>query len=50
MIGELFPFYYFQGPPVGAIILEAPFTNMWVASISYPLLKVSDSFSQDVKV
>uniref|UniRef100_G3RKE2 Abhydrolase domain containing 12B n=1 Tax=Gorilla gorilla gorilla TaxID=9595 RepID=G3RKE2_GORGO len=26
--------------PVDAIVLEAPFTNMWVASINYPLLKI----------
>ncbi|XP_006720115.1 protein ABHD12B isoform X3 [Homo sapiens] len=30
-----------KGCPVDAIVLEAPFTNMWVASINYPLLKVS---------
>jgi len=30
-----------KGFPVDAIILEAPFTNIWVASINYPLLKVS---------
>ncbi|XP_034793430.1 protein ABHD12B isoform X4 [Pan paniscus] len=29
-----------KGCPVDAIVLEAPFTNMWVASINYPLLKV----------
>lgn len=34
-------FLYFQGSPVDAIVLEAPFTNMWTASINYPLLKVS---------
>ncbi|GAB5572848.1 protein ABHD12B [Prionailurus iriomotensis] len=28
-----------KGFPVDAIILEAPFTNIWVASINYPLLK-----------
>nr|CAE51914.1 TPA: BEM46-like 3 [Rattus norvegicus] len=28
------------GYPVDAIVLEAPFTNMWVASINYPLLKL----------
>uniref|UniRef100_A0A452RCA0 Uncharacterized protein n=1 Tax=Ursus americanus TaxID=9643 RepID=A0A452RCA0_URSAM len=37
---SLFLFYYFQGFPVDAIILEAPFTNIWVASINYPLLKL----------
>ncbi|KAF6128468.1 abhydrolase domain containing 12B [Phyllostomus discolor] len=29
-----------KGSPVDAIILEAPFTNMWTASINYPLLKI----------
>ncbi|XP_066200486.1 protein ABHD12B [Saccopteryx leptura] len=29
-----------KGSPVDAIILEAPFTNMWDASINYPLLKI----------
>ncbi|XP_026979970.1 protein ABHD12B [Sagmatias obliquidens] len=29
-----------EGFPVDAIILEAPFTNIWVASINYPLLKI----------
>ncbi|EGW15018.1 Abhydrolase domain-containing protein 12B [Cricetulus griseus] len=29
-----------SGCPVDAIVLEAPFTNMWVASINYPLLKL----------
>ncbi|CAO2586504.1 Protein ABHD12B [Lemmus lemmus] len=29
-----------KGCPVDAIVLEAPFTNMWVASINYPLLKI----------
>ncbi|XP_073751316.1 protein ABHD12B isoform X2 [Callorhinus ursinus] len=29
-----------KGFPVDAIILEAPFTNIWVASINYPLLKI----------
>ncbi|XP_006920606.1 protein ABHD12B [Pteropus alecto] len=29
-----------KGSPVDAIVLEAPFTNMWVASINYPLLKI----------
>ncbi|XP_007941888.1 protein ABHD12B [Orycteropus afer afer] len=29
-----------KGCPVDAIILEAPFTNMWVATINYPLLKI----------
>ncbi|KAM9091225.1 protein ABHD12B isoform 1-T2 [Megaptera novaeangliae] len=28
-----------KGFPVDAIILEAPFTNIWVASINYPMLK-----------
>ncbi|KAB0395035.1 hypothetical protein E2I00_016455, partial [Balaenoptera physalus] len=28
-----------KGFPVDAIILEAPFTNIWVASINYPVLK-----------
>ncbi|KAL6047335.1 hypothetical protein STEG23_024244, partial [Scotinomys teguina] len=28
-----------KGCPVDAIVLEAPFTNMWVATINYPLLK-----------
>ncbi|XP_054944402.1 protein ABHD12B isoform X4 [Physeter macrocephalus] len=28
-----------KGFPVDAVILEAPFTNIWVASINYPLLK-----------
>ncbi|MXQ88552.1 hypothetical protein E5288_WYG003833 [Bos mutus] len=28
-----------KGFPADAIILEAPFTNIWVASINYPLLK-----------
>ncbi|KAI4568544.1 hypothetical protein MJT46_019658, partial [Ovis ammon polii x Ovis aries] len=36
-----FFFIIFQGFPADAIILEAPFTNIWVASINYPLLKVS---------
>ncbi|TEA42449.1 hypothetical protein DBR06_SOUSAS1810254, partial [Sousa chinensis] len=36
----LFLFSSFQGFPVDAIILEAPFTNIWVASINYPLLKI----------
>ncbi|XP_019486007.1 PREDICTED: protein ABHD12B [Hipposideros armiger] len=29
-----------KGSPVDAIVLEAPFTNMWDASINYPLLKL----------
>ncbi|XP_037688668.1 protein ABHD12B isoform X2 [Choloepus didactylus] len=29
-----------KGRPVDAIILEASFTNMWEASINYPLLKI----------
>ncbi|XP_048218314.1 protein ABHD12B [Perognathus longimembris pacificus] len=29
-----------KGCPVDAIVLEAPFTNMWVASINHPLLKI----------
>ncbi|KAM5235472.1 protein ABHD12B [Ctenodactylus gundi] len=29
-----------KGHPVGAIILEAPFTNMWFVTINYPLLKI----------
>ncbi|KAM9201949.1 protein ABHD12B [Dugong dugon] len=29
-----------KGCPVDAIILEAPFTNIWVATINYPLLKI----------
>ncbi|KAM5241846.1 protein ABHD12B isoform 2-T3 [Hipposideros larvatus] len=29
-----------KGSPVDAIVLEAPFTNMWDASINYPLLKI----------
>ncbi|XP_003121857.2 protein ABHD12B isoform X1 [Sus scrofa] len=29
-----------KGFPVDAIILEAPFTNVWVATINYPLLKI----------
>nr|KAF6482824.1 abhydrolase domain containing 12B [Rousettus aegyptiacus] len=29
-----------QGSPVDAIVLECPFTNLWVASINYPLLKI----------
>nr|XP_012613451.2 protein ABHD12B isoform X1 [Microcebus murinus] len=29
-----------RGCPVDAIVLEAPFTNMWTASINYPLLKI----------
>uniref|UniRef100_F6X5E5 Abhydrolase domain containing 12B n=1 Tax=Equus caballus TaxID=9796 RepID=F6X5E5_HORSE len=29
-----------RGSPADAIILEAPFTNIWVASINYPLLKI----------
>uniref|UniRef100_A0A8C5LDN0 Uncharacterized protein n=1 Tax=Jaculus jaculus TaxID=51337 RepID=A0A8C5LDN0_JACJA len=29
-----------KGCPVDAIVLEAPFTNMWVESINYPLLKL----------
>ncbi|XP_014396469.1 PREDICTED: abhydrolase domain-containing protein 12B [Myotis brandtii] len=29
-----------KGSPVDAIVLEAPFTNMWTASINYPLLKI----------
>uniref|UniRef100_A0A8C9CCV9 Serine aminopeptidase S33 domain-containing protein n=1 Tax=Phocoena sinus TaxID=42100 RepID=A0A8C9CCV9_PHOSS len=29
-----------KGFPVDAIILEAPFTNIWVARINYPLLKI----------
>uniref|UniRef100_A0A2K6KWA2 Abhydrolase domain containing 12B n=1 Tax=Rhinopithecus bieti TaxID=61621 RepID=A0A2K6KWA2_RHIBE len=29
-----------KGCPADAIVLEAPFTNMWVASINYPLLKI----------
>ncbi|XP_024620152.1 protein ABHD12B-like [Neophocaena asiaeorientalis asiaeorientalis] len=29
-----------EGFPVDTIILEAPFTNIWVASINYPLLKI----------
>eukprot|EP00069_Balaena_mysticetus_P009000 bmy_06180T0 len=29
-----------KGFPVDAIILEAPFTNIWVASINYPMLKI----------
>nr|XP_020020619.1 protein ABHD12B isoform X2 [Castor canadensis] len=29
-----------KGCPVDALVLEAPFTNMWVASINYPLLKI----------
>ncbi|XP_053452211.1 protein ABHD12B isoform X2 [Nycticebus coucang] len=29
-----------KGCPVDAIVLEAPFTNMWTASINYPLLKI----------
>ncbi|XDC57199.1 hypothetical protein R6Z07M_008381 [Ovis aries] len=29
-----------KGFPADAIILEAPFTNIWVASINYPLLKI----------
>ncbi|XP_069845027.1 protein ABHD12B [Dipodomys merriami] len=33
-----------KGCPVDAIILEAPFTNMWVASINYPLLKIYQKF------
>ncbi|XP_057400750.1 protein ABHD12B isoform X2 [Balaenoptera acutorostrata] len=28
-----------KGFPVDAIILEAPFTNIWIASINYPMLK-----------
>ena len=51
MIGEFF-LIIFQGFPADAIILEAPFTNIWVASINYPLLKVSliHTSLQDVKV
>ncbi|XP_008828061.1 protein ABHD12B [Nannospalax galili] len=33
-----------KGCPVDAIVLEAPFTNMWVASINYPLLKICQKF------
>ncbi|XP_040853989.1 protein ABHD12B-like isoform X2 [Ochotona curzoniae] len=33
-----------KGCPVDAIVLEAPFTNMWVASINYPLLKIAQKF------
>ncbi|XP_047623265.1 protein ABHD12B [Phacochoerus africanus] len=40
MIGQLCFQNYFQGFPVDAIILEAPFTNVWVATINYPLLKI----------
>ncbi|XP_012790178.2 protein ABHD12B [Sorex araneus] len=29
-----------KGCPVDAIVLEAPFTNMWVTTINYPLLKI----------
>ncbi|XP_057576793.1 LOW QUALITY PROTEIN: protein ABHD12B [Hippopotamus amphibius kiboko] len=29
-----------KGSPVDAIILEAPFTNIWVTSINYPLLEI----------
>nr|KAF6482825.1 abhydrolase domain containing 12B [Rousettus aegyptiacus] len=29
-----------KGSPVDAIVLECPFTNLWVASINYPLLKI----------
>ncbi|XP_037357733.1 protein ABHD12B [Talpa occidentalis] len=29
-----------KGFPVDAIVLEAPFTNMWVETINYPLLKI----------
>ncbi|XP_015091067.1 protein ABHD12B [Vicugna pacos] len=29
-----------KGSPVDAIILEAPFTNMWDATINYPLMKI----------
>ncbi|MBZ3876882.1 Abhydrolase domain-containing protein 12B [Sciurus carolinensis] len=29
-----------KGCPVDAIVLESPFTNIWVASINYPLLKL----------
>ncbi|KAF0881815.1 AB12B protein, partial [Crocuta crocuta] len=29
-----------KGFPVDAIILEAPFTNIWVATINYPVLKI----------
>lgn len=39
-----FVVFCFPGCPADAIVLEAPFTNMWVASINYPLLKVSLSF------
>ncbi|XP_006160590.1 protein ABHD12B [Tupaia chinensis] len=29
-----------KGCPVDAIVLEAPFTNMWEATINYPMLKI----------
>nr|XP_019581237.1 PREDICTED: protein ABHD12B [Rhinolophus sinicus] len=29
-----------KGSPVDAMVLEAPFTNVWDASINYPLLKI----------
>ncbi|XP_006899278.1 PREDICTED: abhydrolase domain-containing protein 12B [Elephantulus edwardii] len=29
-----------KGCPVDAVILESPFTNIWVATINYPLLKI----------
>ncbi|KAM6181458.1 protein ABHD12B [Erethizon dorsatum] len=33
-----------RGCPVDAIVLESPFTNIWVASINYPLLRISRKF------
>ncbi|XP_008267868.3 protein ABHD12B isoform X3 [Oryctolagus cuniculus] len=33
-----------KGCPVDAIVLEAPFTNMWVACINYPLLMICRKF------
>ncbi|XP_031212228.1 protein ABHD12B [Mastomys coucha] len=38
-----------KGCPADAIILEAPFTNMWVATINYPLIKMYQKFPRCLK-
>ncbi|XP_071463998.1 protein ABHD12B isoform X3 [Marmota flaviventris] len=39
-----------KGCPVDAIVLEAPFTNIWDASINYPLLKIYQKLPGCVQV
>ncbi|XP_063103568.1 protein ABHD12B isoform X1 [Cavia porcellus] len=39
-----------RGCPVDAIVLEAPFSNIWVATINYPLLQICQKFPRCLRV